>query len=203
MKRFGVDNVDGVVVGASDEEASVVGDLHVVGIHADVQRADNLVGGGVDDADGFAGPVGDEETLAVGSENDRSWVNVHGNAGKDGAGLHVEDDDVAGAIAGAAVGRVKKMTAGQKGCAGPPDELGIDGLDQVCLGLLVEAAVLVVELVDGCGAASNVFGSSGVAAGDKKGVTVGRPGHAEPDGLEGDVLDLFLGLGVDDDDAVG
>ena len=107
-----IDNVNGVVVGAGDEEASVGGELHVVGIHSDAQRANYFVGRGVDNTDRLACPVGDEETGAVGRKDELVGIDVDGDAGDDLAGLRIEDYDVAGAGASSAIGGIKQVLAG-------------------------------------------------------------------------------------------
>jgi hypothetical protein len=133
LQAPGIDHVDGVVVGAGNEETAVGRDLHIVRIHADVERADDLVGCRINDAYRFTGPVGDEQPLAIRREHHRRRIDLHRNAGHDGARLQVEDDHVARTRARAPVGHVEPMAAGQMGSAGPPDLLRVDRLHQIRL----------------------------------------------------------------------
>src|SRR5580698_7592430 len=65
LQASGVDHMDGIVVRTRYKETAIGRDLHIVRIHTDVERPDDLVGRSINNAHRFTGPVGDEQTLAI------------------------------------------------------------------------------------------------------------------------------------------
>ena len=90
----GVDDVDGVVAGAGDEETPVGREGEVVRAEADGEIADATVFREVDDRDGAAAPIGDVEVFAVGPDEAGVRMLAGGNHGLAREGVGMKDPNL-------------------------------------------------------------------------------------------------------------
>ena len=89
-----VNDVDGVVAGAGDEETPVGREGEVVRAEADGEIADATVFREVDDRDGAAAPIGDVEVFAVGPDEAGVRMLAGGNHGLAREGVGMKDPNL-------------------------------------------------------------------------------------------------------------